>query len=128
MAPRDVSEDLASSLAPRSSMARAPSVLPVVSAASEKIARVSWTLGRQMAVLFLGAVAFAVAMSWNSAVQSLIQLWTPKDARSARLSAVKYEIVASVVLTVAAVCLAAMFTWVYGDAVHAGQAMTYGLT
>lgn len=101
----------------------------LITSASHDVTETAWSLGRQMASLFLGAVAFAVAMAWNSAVQSLIQLWTPpKDfSRSTRQSTARYNLIAASALTVVAVALAAFFTWIYGKSVRVGQAKTYGL-
>ena len=96
-------------------------------ATRKEIHRFWWSLSQQTATLFLGAVAFAVAMSWNSTVQAILDLWTPKDTRQAKSDRVRFSAIASACLTILAVLLAAVLTKIYGEKVHVGQAKTYGL-
>jgi len=86
-----------------------------------------WTLGKQTATLFLGAVAFAVAMSWNNTVQSAIRYWSPKDDTDTRAKALRFNALVTLGLTVAAVFVAAVLTAVYGKSIRQGQATSYGL-
>lgn len=84
-------------------------------------------MGKQTATLFLGAVAFSVAMAWNSWVQSLISLWTPKDQDKQKAAQVKYNLYAALALTMIAVLLAWILKSFYGKSVASGQAQSYGL-
>ena len=87
-------------------------------------------VGTQVAALFLGSLAFAVAMAWNNAVQLAIALWSPKhkDEQMAQAAKLRYSLVACLVLTVFAVALAWLLTRVWGSKVTTGQAKYYGLT
>ena len=86
------------------------------------------SLGKQTATLILGAVAFSVAMSWNAWVQSLIDLYTPKEKDGKAATVVQYNLWASLALTVLAVALSWVLTFMYGKSVASGQAESYGLT
>ena len=84
-------------------------------------------MGKQTATLFLGAVAFSVAMSWNSWVQSLIALYAPKDEGRKKAAIVRFNLWVSLALTVIAVSLSWGMTKLYGKSVVQGQASQYGL-
>ena len=100
----------------------------VMTTASNELLKSAKNIGRQTASLFLGAVAFAVAIAWNGAVQSIIVLWTPKDSsKSTQQTAVRYNLIAASTLTLIAVAIAALLTWIYGKDVQNGQAKMYGL-
>lgn len=106
-----------------------PKYNEIMTSASKELLKSAWSVGRQMASLFLGAVAFAVAIAWNGAVQSIIVLWTPKDSTQAtrQTTTVRYNLIAASVLTLIAVVIAALLTLIYGKDVQKGQAKEYGL-
>ena len=87
----------------------------------------SVSIGKQVAALFLGAVAFAVAMSWNATINAFIKIWTPDNSKDSITKRALYNTIASIILTVVAVLIAAILTRIYGEGVRVGQAKTYGL-
>ena len=92
------------------------------------VVRSSFTsVGKQIATLFLGAVAFSVAIAWNSWVQSLIVLWTPKDEGKKKSAVVSFNLWVSFGLTIVAVLLSWGLTKIYGKSIVDGQASSYGL-
>ena len=94
----------------------------------QAIGTVSKSVSKQIASLFLGAVTFAVAMSWNYTVQATIKIWTPKDDAMSATKQVQFNVFVSIVLTLVAVGLAALLTHMYGKQVgNVGQASMYGL-
>ena len=88
---------------------------------------VSFSLGKQVATLFLGALAVAVAMQWNQTVQSAIALWTPTHQENSKAKALEYNLYATFVLTMMAVLIAALLVRIYGKSVSGAQAGYYGL-
>lgn len=84
-------------------------------------------LGKTTASLFLGAVAFAVAMAWNDYIASLIALWTPPEEPNAQSLKVQHNLIAALTLTIVAVLLAWALSHFYGKGVMVGQARMYGL-
>ena len=95
-----------------------------------KLMKASRGFSRQLATFFLGAVSFAVAMSWNHFVQLLIAAWLPMEQKDAHLTAKKtalYTGIASIILTLIAVLLALGLTRIYGPSIRSGQASAYGM-
>ena len=91
------------------------------------IQHASLSIGKQVAALFLGAVAFTVAMSWNATIKAAIDIWTPYNSKDSATKRVSYNAIASVALTVLAVIIAAILTRIYGEGVRVGEATSYGL-
>ena len=88
---------------------------------------VSKSISKHVAALFLGAVVFTVAMSWNNTMTSIINIWAPDDAKDSSMKKVTYNFIASLILTVAAVIIAAILTHIYWKSIRGGQATYYGL-
>lgn len=93
----------------------------------QQLQYVSKSISKQVAALFLGAVVFTVAMSWNNTMTSIINIWAPDDSKDSSMKKVTYNSIASLVLTVVAVVIAAILTHIYGKSIRAGQATYYGL-
>uniref|UniRef100_A0A6C0C1H5 Uncharacterized protein n=1 Tax=viral metagenome TaxID=1070528 RepID=A0A6C0C1H5_9ZZZZ len=93
----------------------------------QAIQNVSMSVGKQVASLFLGAVVFAVAMSWNATIDAVINIWTPDNSKDSATKRASYNAIASLILTLVAVVIAAILTRIYGQGVVAGEAQTYGL-
>ena len=95
--------------------------------AAHKIEHMGYNLTKQVATMFLGALAFTVAMQWNDTLRAAINLWIPMDEKDIESKTLRYNVRATTILTVAAVVISAILGAIYGSGIQGGQAGYYGL-
>jgi hypothetical protein len=96
-------------------------------AAAHSLSHMGYNLTRQVASMFLGALAFTVAIQWQHTVSAAITAWIPTDEKDAESKTLRYNITATIILTVGAVLVTALLGAIYGSSISSGITGYYGL-